>query len=171
MNPSRLIDSLERFAGVLPAVVRGVSGEDARWRPDGVRWSILEIVLHLADEEVEDFRTRVRLTLADPAAEWPRIDPEGWAVARRYNEGELDDAVKRFVAERGASVAWLRSLQGADWSASHEHPRGALRAGDLLVSWAAHDALHLRQIAKRFHEMAARDGGRYSSDYAGRWTA
>ncbi|MCH8165404.1 MAG: DinB family protein [Planctomycetes bacterium] len=62
MNLKRLIDSLERFAEILPAVVRGVTTEDARWKPADGAWSILEIVTHLADEEVEDFRTRVERT-------------------------------------------------------------------------------------------------------------
>jgi hypothetical protein len=36
-----------------------------------------------------------------------------------------------------------------------------------MASWAAHDALHLRQIAKRLYELTARDAGRYSAGYAG----
>jgi hypothetical protein len=40
-----------------------------------------------------------------------------------------------------------------------------------MVSWCAHDALHLRQIAKRTFQMAQRDGGRFTADYAGDWKA
>jgi hypothetical protein len=82
VNARALIDRLERFADILPAVVDGLSEADARWRPDGTGWSILEIVTHMADEEVEDFRRRVDLTLRDPEAAWPPIDPEGWAAGR-----------------------------------------------------------------------------------------
>jgi hypothetical protein len=39
----------------------------------------------------------------------------------------------------------------------------------LLASWAAHDALHLRQIARRLHGLAARDAGPYGVAYAGEW--
>ncbi len=169
MHVDRLIGSMDRFAGLLRAVVAGLSPEDARWRPDDGGWSILEIVAHLADEEVEDFRTRLRLTLQDPLADWPPIDPEGWAIQRRYNEGGLDAALGRFVAARRESVAWLRGLRNPDYSQSHEHSRGRLRAGDLLTAWAAHDALHLRQIAKRLHQIVGRDAGEFHADYAGRW--
>jgi hypothetical protein len=166
------IDRLERFADVLPAVVAGMSPQDARWRPGDGSWSVLEIVRHLADEEVEDFRRRVQLTLRDPGAAWPPIDPEGWAVERRYNEGRLDEAVERFVAARRESVAWLRGLRGPAWSNAYEHPKlGPLRAGEVFTAWAAHDALHLRQIAKRLYQMADRDGGEYGPGYAGAWTA
>lgn len=172
MHAQRLIDSLERFGRVLPAVVDGLSPDDARWRPPNNAWSVLEVVRHLVDEEVEDFRRRLELTLRDPAAPWPAIDPEGVAVKRRYNEGSLDEAVERFVTERAASVSWLRGLRAPDWDRGHEHPRaGTIRAGDLLTAWAAHDALHLRQIAKRLFQMAERDGEGFRSLYAGSWTA
>jgi hypothetical protein len=170
MNSDALIASLERFAGVLPAVVAGVSDADARWRPDDGAWSILEIVTHMADEEGEDFRTRVEHTLRDPAASWPPIAPEEWAVERAYNDGDLDATIARFVRERKASVAWLRGLADPDWAASHRHPKGwVLRAGDVLAAWTAHDALHLRQIAKRLYQIVRRDAGDYVVDYAGAW--
>ena len=172
MDATALIDRLERFADVLPEVVGGLSPEDARWRPDENSWSILEIVTHLADEEVEDFRRRVELTLRDPDAPWPPIDPAGWAVERRYNEGSLADVLERWVAARRASVQWLRGLRDPDWAKTHQHPTlGSMRAGEVLVAWVAHDALHLRQVAKRLYQMTKRDGGEYPPDYAGSWTA
>jgi hypothetical protein len=173
MDAEKLVNSLERFGAILPAVVRGVSDEDARWKPADGAWSILEVVRHLVDEEIEDFRTRVRMTLEDPDEEWPKIHPSQWAIDRKYNEGNLADAAAKFAAERAASIQWLRGLgRDADWSKAHPHPTlPPLSAGDLLTSWAAHDALHLRQIAKRMHQIARRDGGEFSAQYAGEWGA
>ena len=48
---------------------------------------------------------------------------------------------------------------------------GPIRAGDLLASWAAHDMLHLRQIAKRKFELIQQAGGEFTTDYAGPWGA
>ena len=75
VTPESLINALERFPDLLRAAVSKLAPEDARWRPPDGAWSILEIVSHVADEEVEDFRRRLEITLADPAAEWPPIDP------------------------------------------------------------------------------------------------
>ncbi len=171
MNGQSLIDSLRRFADILPAVVNGISVEDARWRPEDGAWSILEIVTHMADEEVEDFPARLKSTLADPSQEWSPIDPQGWAVERRYNEGALSEQVQRFVSLRRESINWLRDLKNPNWSNTFVHPKGEISAGDLLASWAAHDALHLRQIAKRLFQMTQRDADEYSTSYAGSWTA
>lgn len=172
MNLDKLIHSLERFGHTLPGVVRDVSDDDARWKPPSGAWSILEIVCHLGDEEEWDFGQRVRLTLQDATQVWPAIDPEGWAVERQYNEGRLSLAVERFVKLRSQSIQWLRGLSVPDWDATYEHPKfGPFRAGDILAAWVAHDYLHLRQIAKRFFEIAQRDAGEFSTRYAGDWTA
>jgi hypothetical protein len=57
-----------------------------------------------------------------------------------------------------------------DWSVAYQHPKvGPIRAGDLLTGWAAHDALHLRQISKRLFQLAERDGAGFTSRYAGEW--
>ncbi len=172
MEFEKLIASLDRFSRILPVLVAGVSESDAKWKPESGEWSILEIVCHLADEEVEDFRQRVQLTLADPTTPWPRIDPEGVAIARRYNEQDLTEAARRFVRERNVSVDWLKQVVNPDWDSTYEHPSiGPILAGRLMASWAAHDQLHLRQLAKRLFEMNVRDGAPYPADYAGQWKA
>ena len=127
MNPRRLILSLERFGSALPGVVADMPEDDTRWRPPGGGWSILEIVTHMADEEVDDFRTRLQITLEGTSAPWPPIDPERWAIARGYNEGDLAKVLARFTAARRESVAWVRRLEQPEWSTTHEHPRSSLR--------------------------------------------
>lgn len=170
MQIDRLIERMERFPGALHALLEGLDPECARWKPPSGAWSILEIVCHLGDEEVDDFRTRVRMTLEDPGRDWPPIDPEGWARERGYNERDLAERLARFASERTDSVEWLRSLKQPDWSSERVHPKlGSMRAGDVMAAWAAHDALHLRQIAKRLHELAGVDAGGFDTEYAGRW--
>jgi hypothetical protein len=172
MNAQAIISRLERFAETLPAAVAGLSPDGASFKPTTGAWSILEIVCHLADEEVDDFRSRLRGVLDDPSKPLAPIDPEGWARERRYNEQDLVATVARFVRERRESIGWLRSMKDPDWTRSHEHPRfGPIAAGDLLASWAAHDALHLRQIAKRLYELASLDAPEYKTAYAGQWGA
>ena len=122
MDMAKLIESLERFGNLLPVVVEGVGLEDARWRPPNGAWSILEVVCHLADEEVADFRMRLESTLRDPAEPWKANDPEAWAVERRYNEQDLKAVLARFTMERRQSVAWLRSLGEPDFSRARTYP-------------------------------------------------
>lgn len=164
---------LERLAGgpkLVQALVAGVEPEQAHWKPSPGAWSVVEVINHLYDEERDDFRRRLDLTLHHPEREWPPIDPEGWCVERRYNERDLGESLTSWLGEREASLAWLRGLKGPDWSRSHRHPRiGELRAGDLLLSWATHDLLHARQLLKLHHAWIESGGKPYSSLYAGSW--
>lgn len=169
MNASALVDRLERFAAVLPPLTAMVGDADARWKPAPQHWSVLEVCRHLLDEEREDFRPRLESTLRDPAAPWPKLQLEGIAERRGYNEADPKETVAAWTAERRKSVAWLRSLASPAWNNAYRHPSRPIRAGDLLASWAAHDALHLRQISRRLHELAGRDGGGFETGYAGAW--
>jgi hypothetical protein len=168
MHVDALIAMLERTPSVLEALLAGLPDGDARFRPPEGGWSILEVVGHLLAEEAEDFGARLRATLTDPLQPWAPIDPEASVAAQRYHEANPRDLLARFREERARTVAWLRGLRNPPWDAAHTHPqRPALHAGDLLASWAAHDARHLQQIAKRLHALAARDGAPYSVEYAG----
>lgn len=172
MEFEKLVASLERFGKILPALVADTSTEDASWKPETGGWSILEVVCHLADEETEDFRKRVRMTLAEPTKTWPSIDPEGVALERKYNQQNLPTVVERFVRERESSVAWLKNLNQPNWENAYLDPQfGPISAGVVMASWAVHDQLHLRQIAKRMFELNVRDGAPYPTDYAGQWKA
>ncbi len=177
MNPPAVIRRMDTFPRVIQAACSALTPDEARYKPISERWpkgawSVLEIVCHLVDEERDDFRARLRAVLDDPATPWPNIDPEGWAASRGYLERDLAEMVERLAKERAESIAWLKGLDEPDWTASYVHPKlGPIRAGDLLVAWAAHDALHLRQIAKRLHELASRDAPEFSPAYAGAWGA
>lgn len=171
MNVAALIDRLERFPPVLTALVGMVTPEQARLKPASGAWSILEIVCHLGDEETDDFRARLRMTLEDPTIVWPKTDPEAAARDGRYNERDLRHELDRFIRERGESVKWLRSLAAPNWNNTVVRSGRTMRAGDLMVSWVAHDALHIRQTAKRLYELAAADGQPegFGTRYAGEW--
>jgi len=170
MNAEALIARLEAHTSVFQALLGRVSNEDAAWKPAPEKWSLLEVAAHLLDEEREDFRTRLDLTLHHPEAAWPRIDPVGWVAARKYAERELGPTVQQFLEERIRSVAWLRGLAAPDWNSEHRHPAfGSMSAGNLLVSWVAHDLLHFRQITRLQFQRVTELGAPFETGYAGEW--
>ena len=60
-----MISPLEASGRSIAAAYEGLDEESARWRPGPARWSLLEILCHLLDEEREDFRRRIALLLED----------------------------------------------------------------------------------------------------------
>jgi len=146
MNHQRIIEKLSAHVDLFKALFNNVSNVQARWKPGRDRWSLLEVINHLYDEEREDFRLRLQLVLDDPGKAWPPIDPEAWVVQRRYNEQDVSASLKNFFQERDNSLAWLKKLNAPDWQAAHRHPRmGPLSAELILANWLAHDLFHVRQ--------------------------
>lgn len=157
-------------AATIQALTADVSLEQARWKPDADAWSILEVINHLADEERDDFRTRLDLTLHQPETDWPPIDPQGWVTQRRYNEREWQASVEDFANERSQSLDWLDSLSAPDWDQAHVHPRfGGMSAGELMASWLAHDLLHIRQLVELHFLYLTHQTKPYGVGYAGEY--
>jgi hypothetical protein len=170
MNILYFIKRFSHNADAIQSLVAGVSDEQARWQPTPEEWSILEVVNHLYDEERDDFRIRLDLTLHHPGQPWPPINPPGWVIERQYNLRDPAESLGKFLAERRRSIAWLEGLGDAPWSAVHEHLQiGKLSAGDLLASWLAHDFLHIRQLAQLQRQYIGVVTAGRAIEYAGPW--
>lgn len=170
MGSAAYVAALEANAAALELLARAMPPERRRWRPAPDAWSALEVVNHLADEEGEDFRTRLDTVLHRPGETPPAIDPDGWVEVRGYDGRDFAESLDRFLDERRRSLAWLRALTAPDWTRSWSHPDGfTIKAGDLLASWAAHDLLHLRQLVELQYLSRAADAAPYEVEYAGEW--
>jgi hypothetical protein len=164
-----LVARLAHNAQTIQSLAQGVSHELARWRPSADDWSILEVINHLYDEEIEDFRAHLDLILHHPGEPWPGIDPQGWVTERRYNERDLAQSLRNFLHAREESLAWLSGLSAPDWQARYEAPFGQLTAGDMVAAWLAHDLLHVRQLVELQWAHTIRFVQPYQVRYAGVW--
>lgn len=164
------VRSLASTAEAIQSLTEQIGSEQARWKPRDDVWSIVEVVNHLVDEEIEDFRTRLDLLLHDPGREFPPIDPAGAVTERRYAERDIAESVGRFMEERGRSIGWLNSLEDPDLERSREHASmGTMSARQLLANWVAHDLHHLRQITRLHYEHLSASVAPISLEYAGNW--
>ena len=169
MEHSNFISLLTQNAERINVMAAGISSVQARWKPDPNSWSILEVINHLYDEEREDFRVRLDVILHHPEQEFPAIDPEGWVIARRYNERELESSLESFMKERRASLEWLQSLGRVDLDRVHRSDFGSINAGDMFTSWGTHDQLHLRQLIELHRGYTELQAKPYRIEYAGSW--
>jgi hypothetical protein len=160
---------LENQGEAILLLTAGLDERQARWRPDEESWSVLEVLNHLVDEDIEDFRCHLDHVLHTSDQPWPEIDPQGWVMDRKYNQRILDDSISRFREVRTQSTIWLQGLESPDWDAAVRMPWGLLTAGDVLSSWLAHDLLHLRQLAELRYQLTAKDCAPCRLDYAGQW--
>ncbi|MEM9681416.1 MAG: DinB family protein [Bacteroidota bacterium] len=167
MTVEDIISRLEHNKAIFESLLSHVSKDQISWRPQPEKWSLLEIVCHIYDEEREDFRARVKNTLSQTKI--VPIDPEDWVTSRRYSEHDYDEKLQAFLQEREQSVTWLRQLENPDWERYHDHNTfGRMTARLFLVNWLAHDYLHIRQI-NRYHYLYLQHNTQISLQYAGRW--
>lgn len=160
-----LANGLQTF----PALWAGITQAEAEIRPFPESWSILEVVCHLYDEEREDFRQRLDITLHQPAGQWPGIDPQSWVTERAYNQQNLAEMTAKFIAERQKSLAWLQTLQSPNWEAEYSDSGGSMKAGEMFASWVAHDNLHMRQLVELRRSRIVQITAPYDVQYAGEW--
>lgn len=164
-----LYEELANSAEMIRALLAGVTQEEARAKPNPESWSMLEVVCHLYDEEREDFREHLDFILHRQNEEWHKINPQGWVMERKYNEQDVRAMKEKFFGEREKSLEWLKGLSGADWNMEYKSEYGAMTAGEMLASWAAHDNLHIRQLAELRRARIENITKPYAIVYAGDW--
>jgi hypothetical protein len=168
MNLAYLQRLMATQAELIRSLVTDVSDEQARRKPAPDRWSILEVINHLYDEEREDFREHLDHILHRPDEPWSPIRPMEWVTERGYNERDLATSLKAFLAERRASLAWLEGLNDPDWDASIQAPWDApIHAGDMLASWVVHDQWHIEQLVRLRRDTTIAQVAPYDVRYAG----
>ncbi len=160
-----LVDSTE----MIRTLLAGISQEETRIKPNPDSWSILELLCHLCDEEIEDFREHLDFILKSDNKDWHNIDPQSWVTTRKYNEQVFANIQKKFFRERRKSLDWLKSLSEENWDTSNISEYGPRSAGELLVSWIAHDNLAVRQFVELRRNRIENITKPYSIDYAGDW--
>jgi hypothetical protein len=165
-----IILRLSANAEAVRLLVEPISDEQGHWKPDPETWSLQEVMEHLYNEERLDFRKHLKEILADPPQPWGEFRP-----GENLTVGSCREALAGFLEERQASLAWLRSLASPAWEVTSPtvfNPQGealTLSAGDVLVSWVAHDFLHLRQLNELLYAWNAHQAAPYSVAYGGEW--
>ena len=155
---------------VLRALIQNISSEQAQWKPNPDTWCMKEVMEHVYNEERKDFRQHLKELLSDPPHPWGEFDREPYISVADYRQ-----ALVGFVIEREASIAWLKSLKSLVWDAAIQVPFGpagdmlVFSAGDVLVSWVAHDILHMRQMIELQYAWNEKQASPYSVQYAGGW--
>lgn len=141
------LDLLEATPAVLRGLMAEISGEDARWKPAGDRFSIAEVLAHLSHSEGDCYRARVDRLLAE---EKPEFEPDDAQMhIERYRNADAGKELGRFEDQRKSNIELLRGLPAATGSRKALHrAAGEITLSQMLHEWALHDLGHIRQIAE-----------------------
>jgi uncharacterized damage-inducible protein DinB len=130
----------------LHALINSLSLPEADRRPAPGKWSIREIVAHLADCELV-FAVRLRQTLAEEHHFIQPFDQMRWAD--RYSAYDLKSAFDTFAAIRNWNLKFLTSVTADDRHHPVTHPeRGTMTLWTIVETIAGHDLSHLQKIER-----------------------
>ena len=90
----------------LALLIKGVSTATLRKRPAPEKWSVSEIVAHLADGEIVG-GFRMRLILGSPGTPIVAYDQGKWAMSGHYNKRDPRKSVEQFRVLREGNLALL----------------------------------------------------------------
>jgi tRNA-binding EMAP/Myf-like protein len=153
------VDALSTLAGTparIGALLAGRSAADLAWTPAPARWSIAQIVAHLADAEVVA-AYRFRMILAAPGTPLQAFDQDDWAREMSYATRDATASLALLTALRTSLLQLVRGLDDDKLDRFGVHAeRGQESVRHLISLYAGHDLNHLAQIERL---IAERDPG------------
>jgi hypothetical protein len=130
----------------LVSLVAELSAEQLAHRPGPAKWSIQEIVSHLADDELVG-AYRLRMILSAPGTGLQAFDQDLWALTGRYQARNVSASLELFRVLREANLVLLHSLRAEEWDEFGVHAeRGVESIRDIAMYFAGHDINHFEQI-------------------------
>jgi uncharacterized damage-inducible protein DinB len=148
------IASIEEGPAKVAAAVAGVDDATLDYKANPQKWSIREIVGHLADVEMI-YGYRMRQMIADKNPTIAPIEQDDWARNLEYRSTPLAEMLEQFRVLRQANARLLRRLTTADLEKGAFHPERnrVFTLGELVDFMAAHHPNHIGQI-ERLKEQA-----------------
>lgn len=134
--------------GLLAELIVEVSNERLTEQPAPDKWSVAEILAHLAEDEIAT-AWRYRQMVEHNGIELAGFDQDMWARMGNYAARDPQKSVALFRLLRNVNLEFLRGLTEEQWQCFGIHAeRGRITVRDLVTHMAGHDANHLEQIQR-----------------------
>ena len=132
----------------LERLIKGVPASKLRKRPAPDKWSVVEILAHLADTEIVG-GFRIRMILGAPGTPIQGFNQDAWVTSGHYDKRDPRKSLEQFRAFREANLALLKSITPEQWKHHGVHSeRGEETVEHIVRMFAGHDLNHILQIER-----------------------
>jgi hypothetical protein len=153
-NTSALIEEYSSGAKRLSDLVRSMGSVDVDAKPIEGKWSIREVVCHLADSEII-YADRIKRVLAEDNPTFFEADPELFVPALSCPQRPLDNELDMITAVRAHMLPILQSCDANDFQRTGVHSLdGPMNLLALLQRVTAHIPHHIKFIEQKLQAMA-----------------
>ena len=146
---SEIADLLERFrrgAELVAVAATGAAGAELDWTPGPDKWSVRQILCHLADSEIVG-ADRIRRIIAEENPAIVAYDQDAWARNLDYTRRKVSVALDTFRRIRGGNFELLKDMPEPAWERAGTHSQhGRLPLLQLVEIYARHAESHTAQI-------------------------
>jgi chromatin segregation and condensation protein Rec8/ScpA/Scc1 (kleisin family) len=132
----------------LARLIDGVAEPKLSLQPAPGKWSVTEILAHMAEDELSS-TWRYRQMLQHDAPELLGFDQQMWATLGDYASWDAHEALEMFRLLREANLRVFARLTPEQWQRHGVHAeRGRLTVEQLCRHMAAHDMNHIDQVRR-----------------------
>ncbi len=147
-------------AGRLKKAIAGLSSSQLRWRQEPTKWSISEIIAHLADAEIVA-SWRMRSVIGENGITIQPFDQDQWASVFNYRDRDARRSLEVFRALRENNLSMLKEIATETWDNYGMHlERGKESIAHLTRMFAGHDTNHVLQVERIARELKAKSKGK-----------
>jgi hypothetical protein len=141
-----LLERLRRGPEVLAMVMTGVFGEEEDFTPAPDKWSIRQVVAHLADSELV-FAHRFRQLIAENNPTLVAFNQDDWAANLDYARRKPKQSLETLRRLRAENHELLKELPESVFARTGNHTeRGVVSLLQMAEGAANHVENHARQV-------------------------
>jgi hypothetical protein len=143
---AELLERLRRGPEVVAVAVTGAAGAELDFVPAPGKWSVRQILCHLADSEIVG-ADRFRRVIAEDNPTMIAYDQDAWAKNLDYGRRKISQALETMRHLRAENHELLKSLPEAAFERKGTHSlHGTITLLDFLRIYAEHTEKHAAQI-------------------------
>jgi hypothetical protein len=155
-NPSatsqdQALETFRRGSAILEEALRGATEEETTFVPGPGKWTIRQLVRHVADTEIV-VGMRMRQIIAEDSPTLIPFDQDKWAANLGYEKADAFDSLARFRSLRDDTSRVLDALPAHAFERAGVHPE---RGSKTLLEWVALFGGHVETHAKQIRGIRA----------------
>jgi DinB family protein len=141
-----LLERYRRGPELLAVVLTGVFGEEEDYASEPGKWSIRQVVAHLADMELVA-AYRFRMLIAEDNPTITAVDQDAWTRNLDYARRKPKQSLESFRRIRAENYELLKSLPPEAFDRTGQHTAdGRVTLQQMLAGYADHAESHARQL-------------------------
>jgi hypothetical protein len=152
-----LIESYGNAYNLLQEALKEFPKEMWQWKPAPEKWSIHDVIIHIADSEANSF-VRCRRFIAEPGSGVYGYDENKWAKKLDYHSQSTEESLELFRLLRKTTYDLIKIVDENIWKTATviHSENGVTSFEQWLKTYEEHIPVHIRQMKRNYEAWRSR---------------